>query len=203
MAEDPAPRQLRLEAERVQMSHEQLGVTSTPKARDRVLSQPKEAYRPPSFVPKTAPPGEVAELVGILSELWSVNQEHVGEKILEVEAYYALTGQRHDITERLIAWCHQFFERRSDPGRTNPKDRGDPFLRFVLLLKEFNDILGPVSDRDGAVSYVFIDQCSAYVRWYLFDRTWGKLVHEGPNGQLSLTDLAPNRADIRSLCENS
>jgi hypothetical protein len=201
MAEDPDPRQLHLEAKRSRRNQEQLGVTSTPEAGDRVLSQPREAYRPPSFLRKIALPGEVAELAGILDELWSVNEEHVGEIILEVEAYYALTGRRRDITERLIAWCRRFFEQRSDPGRPNPKDRGDPYLRFERLLKEFNDILGPVSNRAGTMSFVFIPECSAFVTWYLFDRTWGKSLHEGPDGQLSL-GFVSNRADIRVHCYN-
>ena len=199
MAEDPIPRQLRLEAERARMSDERLGITSTPKVGNRILQQPREAYRPPSFLGKIAPPEEVAELAEILGELWEVNQEHVGDPTLEVEAYYVLTGQRHDLTERLIAWCRRIFERRSDPGRINPRDQGDPFIRFERLREDFDRILGRVSNMDGTVNYIFIDECSAFVTWYLFDRTWGRFVEVGPDGCLSLT-FKPSRADIPVRC---
>src|SRR4051812_5702268 len=108
MAVDPAPRQLRLEAERAQMSSERLGISSAPKAGDRVLPQAEGAYRPPPFLSKVAPPEDVDALAEILGELRSVNQEHVGEEILQVAAYYALTGRRRDIIERLVAWCRRF-----------------------------------------------------------------------------------------------
>jgi hypothetical protein len=134
-----------------------------------------------------------------LDELWEVNQEHVGELILEVEAYYVLTGLRRELTNRRIAWCRRFFERRSAPDRINPMDRGDPFIRFERLQKDFDDILGRVSDMDETVNYIFINECAAFVMWYLFDRTWGRFVEVEPDGHLSLT-YEPSEADIPDRC---
>lgn len=188
MPELPDSRQLRHEAERARMADERLGVTCTPKVGDRVLAQAERAYRPPPFLAKIVPAEEVAELAEILHDLWSVDQEQVGEKILEVQAYYALTGQRHDITERLTAWCRRFFERRSEPGQIDPMDRGDQFVRYKRLLKDFYDVVDHLSDMDGTINHIFIDECMAWVRWYLYARTWGRFVEAGPHGSVSFTD---------------
>lgn len=199
MSGDPTSRQLRLEAERARMADERLGVTGTPKVGDLVQAQPREVYRPPLFVDRLAPAGEVAELAHLLDELWEVNQEHVGDPILEVEAYYALTGQGDDLSRHPTAWCRRFFERRADPDRINPMDRGDPFIRFERLLKDFNDILGHVSSLAGTVNSIFIAECAAYVEWYLCSKTWGRHVEEEPDGHVFLA-FKPSRADIPVLC---
>ena len=111
-----------------------------------------------------------------------MNEEHVDEKILEVAAYFTLSGQRHDITESLIDWCRRFFIRRSNPVHFNQMDWGDPFVRFERLMKDFDDVLGRVSNMVGTINYVFIDECSAFVTWYLYHRTWGQFVEERPTG---------------------
>ena len=201
MVQEPTSRQLRLEAERVQKANERLGATLTPRVGDRVRSVPREDYRLPRFIGKIAADDEVAELTGIVDELWSVNEEHVGERILEVEAYYDLTGQRHELTERLISWCRRFFEKRSDPALYNPKDQGDPFLKFERLLNEFHDTLGSLSDMDGTVNYTFIYECFTCVVWLLFDRTWAKHLEEDSDGTLRLT-WNPSHHDIPSKCTN-
>jgi hypothetical protein len=199
MAQEPTSRQLGLEAERVQKADERLGATLTPRVGDRIRSVSREEYRLPAFIGKIAESEDVVELTSIVDELWSVNEEHVGERILEVEAYFALTGQRHELTERLISWCRRVFEKRSDPALYNPKDQGDPFLKFERLLQEFSNILGRLSDMDGTIHYVFIYECYTNVVWLLFDRTWAKHLQEDSDETLRL-NWNPCHPDIPVKC---
>src|SRR5262245_62165814 len=115
MSQSPTPQQLHHEANRVHEVDESLGVTWTPTPTDRVVTLPQAAYRAPLFLKRIASADEVAGLEKILDKLRELNEAHAGERILEVEAFYALTGSRRDLTDRLIAWFRTFFERRSAP----------------------------------------------------------------------------------------
>jgi hypothetical protein len=124
MHEEPTPLNLRLEAQRTHQVIERLNIPGLSKPGERIASQPREAYHPSPSSRRMASPGEIAELDAILGELWAVNQEHIGEPTLEVEAYYALTGHRQELTERFIAWCRRLFERRTDPGSSRSQRQG-------------------------------------------------------------------------------
>src|SRR5687768_15670150 len=116
---EPDRRQMKVEADRVAANTAGLSFPFydlIPRD-EAVAEQSTELYRPPSFLRKTALPGLVEDLAELLHQLWEVNQELVGEKVLEVEAYYAATGEHRGLEERFRRWCDAYFRRRADPGR--------------------------------------------------------------------------------------
>jgi hypothetical protein len=91
-----------------------------------VLPVPAEAFRPPTFLNKTAPP-LVTELRGLFEELRDVHEEHLGEKVIEVGGYHWVTGMRDDLEERLRSWAERYFRPRATPEHLNPSVENDPF----------------------------------------------------------------------------
>src|SRR5687767_6932535 len=73
-----------------------------------VEPQPAELYRPPEQLRRTAPEA-FQQLEESLRRLWEANNDWVGERCVEVEAYYAATGQHLDLKQRLRESYAQYF----------------------------------------------------------------------------------------------
>ncbi len=156
---------------------EREGITLIP--RDEVVtSQPRQAYRHPPFVEKTAPPDEVAELDALLDRLWTENQDRVGEYTLEVHAWYAETGAADELEEGLRSWADRYLRRRSDPSRLTPQVRGDPFLLLDRVIDELARIADPLASTPGAVNSRFLQLWRPYAEWLLTARLVSPYVRE-------------------------
>jgi hypothetical protein len=97
-----------------------------------VQPHPPEQFRPPPFLSRTATMGEAEELTRLLAELWEVNEQHIGEPVLKVVAYYAVTGLGRDLSERFRAWSDRYFRRRAGPESFSPRQTD----RLVLPITE-------------------------------------------------------------------
>src|SRR5262245_15025269 len=81
-----------------------------------VHRQPTTVYRPPEFIQRVAGDALASELARLLAELQAINDEHAGERVLEVVTYYALTGLARDLEERFRAWTERYCRLRGDPA---------------------------------------------------------------------------------------
>jgi len=174
----PNEQQRRCEADRISLNDSKI---SQPEwavvPRDEVIEhQPRELYRPPLFLSRTATPAQVADLEESLRELWEINEQHVGENTREVEVYYCVTGEYRPLSERLRRWCQSYFERRADPSRLSPQVHNDPFELFQKLLEEYTNILGRLHTLRRSLGYFFLSLATAYVPWLLYKRLWKDLV---------------------------
>ena len=97
-----------------------------------VQPHPPEQFRPPPFLSRTATMGEAEELTRLLAELWEVNEQHIGEPVLKVVAYYAVTGLGRDLSERFRAWSDRYFRRRV----VHQLLQVQPHPQFVLAVDE-------------------------------------------------------------------
>jgi hypothetical protein len=117
-----------------------------------VLPIPPELFRPPAFLSKTAPADLRAELLDLLQELRTLNEEHEGEKVLEVAVYYGVTGLKGELKERLRGWGERYFAHRATPDHLNPAVRNDPFLLFEKrVLSELEQVFRGLGRRPNAV----------------------------------------------------
>lgn len=193
------PRQLRHEAESVERSDAGIPIPGHVDLSECVQDQPRALYGPPAYVKKTGTTAMHDELCTILDDMWQCNQEHVGECTREAEAYLVLTGECSEVVQRLVAWCGQYFERRL--AQQNPKDRGDPFEKYVRLLDEYNDILARRLNQSPSVAYVFLEECTRFVEWFIGNETWVKKVYyrQSPNPGFELS-WSPVRKGTPELC---
>jgi hypothetical protein len=143
---------------------------------ERIAPQPRAAYAPPAFLVKTATAPEQAELARLLDQLWEVNEQHVGQKTLEAEMALVLSGADRPLLNGLRVWCGSYFGHRSDPSRLTPQDRMDPFMMFLRLYRELENIFRPIHDCTNSINYVFLVSCMNYAIWFLFERTWAPLL---------------------------
>jgi hypothetical protein len=152
---------------------------------ERIESQPRESYRPPSFLRNSAGAKEYADLCEYLEELWPTNEEHVGQYVTEVEVYLALSGEYHFLRDCLMEWCRQYFLRRV--SRDNPKDKNDPFEKFTRLVEEGDKVFGHLERRAHTVNCVFLNEAWRYAVSLLFERTWKAYVQRIDHDKIAVT----------------
>lgn len=180
---DATQRQLSAEADRIARDDVKVPSPWTLIPRDEeIRPQPAAAYRPPPFLARTASPAQVEELTALLSRLREVNDEHAGEKTLEAQVYYAVTGLGRDLKEGFRRWCEEYFLARADPRHLNPQVRNDPFLLFEKRVGEMDDLLGGLSRREHTLNSMFLNLSLEFVPWLLYDRLWKGLVEFTPMG---------------------
>ena len=135
---------------------------------------------------KTASPELATELDDILRALWEINEQHQGQKTMEVEVFYMVTGEYRTLAERARAWCRADFERRADPSRLSPQVGNDPFELYLKMLAEYEAIFGKLASRDGSLNYVFLNLSRHYSCWFLYDRLWRDLLDLREDGSVRL-----------------
>ena len=107
------------------------------------------------------------------------NEEHVGESIIEVSVYFALTGVHESLEKRLFEWTKSFLENRLK--KPNPKDKGDELRKFVRLYNEFLEVFGGRS-RDFSVDFLCLATSIQYAATYFFQGTVRKVLHHFEQG---------------------
>ena len=188
MADEPDANQLKREADRISRNDSRSaprGIDLVPRD-ETVQAQPADLYKAPAYLKKTATPELVAELNGILRALWEINEQHQGQKTMEVEVFYMVTGEYRTLAERARAWCRAYFEQRADPSRLSPQVGNDPFELYLKLIDEYDTIFGNLARRDGSLNYVFLNLSSFYSRWFLYDRLWKGLLDLQEDGSVLL-----------------
>src|SRR5262245_49418101 len=118
------------EADRVAATYRDApGVICIP--RDEVVAPVQyQDYVAPPFVRKTGGDRCRATLEELLHRLREVNREHEGENVLEIQAYYLLTGEADELQAEFRCWAEDYFGRRSDARNLNPMLGNDPLLLF-------------------------------------------------------------------------
>ena len=104
----------------------------------RIMPLPLEAFRPPAFVHKTAP-DMYAEIEALLREVWELNEQCVGERLLEAEAYLVFADLPRPLIKRIRKWIEKYLLRRLQ--QNNPRDKGSPMATFERLEEECKQIL--------------------------------------------------------------
>jgi hypothetical protein len=182
-------RQMTMEADRAsqRVTRRGLSVPGIITREETVVPQPPELYRAPSFLAKTATPELTAELDRLLAELWRVNQDFVGEKNLEVQAYFTATGEHRDLERRFWSWCDSYFgHRASDPRLLNPQNHNDPLVLMVRLWNETMSIFGGLHYREQTINVYFLQSAMQYAGWVLYNRLWKNAVLHGKHHLLFL-----------------
>jgi len=124
-------------------------------------------YHPVAFLKKTATEELYEELKIYLNQLYTINEEHVGEKLSDVNVYFALTGGHALLSDCLCDWTQRYFEARV--RKNDPKDCGDPWIKYRRLLDEFSEITGELKNRVG---YLIWYAAISRAHWCLFEATW-------------------------------
>ncbi len=149
----------------------------------RVASLPIKLLRPPSFLPKTGSAHLAEELATLFKELHTVNESHVGDRVLDVVAYYSISGQARHLEERFRDWMERYCCHRTIPANCNRDFSFDPFLFFEDLVVECNRILGPLCIREDSVCAIFLGMPLEYARWLLYTRLWRRLIAPSKAGE--------------------
>jgi hypothetical protein len=188
MATEPDHGQLKSEADRCAEEEERLGPRPgrIPARRETVEPQPRELYRPAHFLAKAATPALAAELGALLEELWALNQRWAGERVLEVAAYFAATGEHLDLERRFVAWSDAYGRRRADPARVSPMVDNNPYLLARKAVGEWESVLGRLADRERTLNILFLAVPREYVNWLAYDRLWKHLVRPVRAGHVDI-----------------
>ncbi len=201
-------RQMRAEAERSAESDatpQPGGVPIPPD--ERVEPQPDTLYHPPEDLAKIATAVQIKELAGLLEELRELNREFVGERVKEVEVYFAATGLHRELVERFRAWCDGYVRRRADPANMNPRVGPHPSFLHQKVIGEVGKVLGGLLNHEHTINVFVLHEPFRYADWLGYELLWkGDLwLGEGqevycrpdiPGGQgmvQELTDYADSR----------
>lgn len=183
-------RQMRVEAERAAASNSKLPErfrSDIPEG-ELIEHQRPELYRPRGHLNKTAF-GRVEELEGLLRELWEVNEEWVGVKTWEVDAYLTVIGDDLGLKHRLSGWCDWYFGTRSEPlSRLNPRNNNDPFILAEQVVKEWKEVFGSLIALPRSVNQIFLGTVRDRVHWGLYDRLVRPFVVELGDGGFECPD---------------
>lgn len=198
-------RQMRAEAERSAQTDATPQPGGVPIPLDeRVEPQSATLYHPPEWLAKTATAAQVDELAGLLEELRELNQEFVGERVKEVEVYFAATGLHRELVERFRAWCDGYVRRRADPANMNPRVGPHPFSLHQKVVGEVGKVLGGLLNHEHTINVFILHEPVRYADWLGYELLWkgdlwlgeGKEVYcraDIPGGQQTvqlLTDYA-------------
>lgn len=129
----------------------------------------------------------------LTAELRAVNEEHVGEPVLEALAYYALTGETVDLAGRLRSWVERYCHLRAARG-PDPSVGSDPIRLFDKLWRECGKLLDPLWSQWDSVHRVFVERSEEYAAWLLYTLLWEKYVRE-EDGVVYLDD-APSEPGL-------
>lgn len=179
---DPVTRrQMRTEAQRSARYDATLPPGAIPIPPDeRIEPQPHDLYRPPEWLTKTATVAQVEELAGLLAELRELNREFAGERVKEVEVYFAATGLHRDLIDRFRVWCDGYVRRRADLANMNPRVGPHPFFLHQKVAEEVWRALGGLFNRERTLNVLILYEAVRYADWLGFELLWkGDLRHDG------------------------
>jgi hypothetical protein len=187
MSLDPCKQQIHVEAKRLLAYCQPLSSQGLVRSVEnyRVQSYSSQAYRPKPWLRRTTTPAQYANLTAILEDLRALNEEHVGEPIIEVNVYFALTGVHESLDNRLFEWTKLFLVDRLK--KANPKDKDDELWKFTRLYNEYLEVFGGRS-RDFSVDFLCLATSTQYAAKYLFYNTGGKVLNRIECGSGSEAD---------------
>jgi hypothetical protein len=161
-------RQYAREADRVAANHRALGLPGV--ARDaKIASQPRTRFQLPTFLEQTTSPASHQQLVDLLSQVNVINEQFVGEYVLEVESYLSVTRQDYPLSEALRLWTERYLRERI--ARPNPlRDGVDPVRTFQRLEGELARVLESLALLPNSVANVFLNEPMGFGLWFLFDQ---------------------------------
>jgi hypothetical protein len=166
--------------------------------KERIESQPSDNYTPPVFLRKTATPDQYAEFGLILDELRALNEEHVGKRTREVEAYLHWIGWIQLLQDRLMAWLGSYLASRLE--RYDPRDNGNKFLQFVRLGEECDQLFQKM-DGGHRTDYLILDGCKTYGTWLLYEGTFkSSLTQTDGEVLFNPTNCDPSTLHIACAC---
>ncbi len=168
---EPSKRQLAAEANRLLSLERALPRSAEPVENYHIESYLEEAYRPKSYLRKMMTPALYDELSSILAALRALNEDYVGEPIVEVKVYFALTAIHKPLRDRMLLWTKALLDVRTQ--KYNPHDQDNECRKFRRLFLEYWEIF---RGRERSVDYLCYSTCECYAASLIFERTVGKLV---------------------------
>jgi hypothetical protein len=143
-------------------------VSYSPDRDERIAVPDPNSYLPRSFLRKTSTLSEYSEFCDMLHTLRRFNEEFAGELTRDIECYLSISGQVRSVSDAFLDWCSRYFARRV--AKSNSKDRGDSWRQYSRLLLEYDDLLGYSANLPCSIDYVFLQECTLFVQWYLVIR---------------------------------
>jgi hypothetical protein len=186
MSLEPDEGQLKIEADRLRERMRTL--PETLQIKDCVVaSYPAEAYRPKPYLRKMMTETQYRDLGIILNDLYALNEEHVGESILEVGVYFSLTGVHEALEDLMISWTRSYLAARV--SKHNPKDGDDEFQRFNRLLCEYFDVF---ACPDDSLGHLVTAMGKRYAAHLIFEHTLQRvLVFEDTGNGIQVKPSVP------------
>ena len=193
-------RQLKYEADRDERNDCRQNIPGFVSRKERIAPLSTGSYEPPPFLAKTATVEEYREIAQILQSIRAWNQDHTGMYCKELEAYIASTGQDRELIDRLYAWCRPYFGHRLLKTSRRDRNKLDTFHR---LFREYRDIVGSYGDILNTINYMFLTNCSGFMRDYLFEETISKHYDLDESGRYYVLDIFDNKLrPIRCFVRN-
>ena len=109
-----------------------------------------------------------SELAELLLEAWELNEQFVGEHLLETEVHLVFADLNRPLITRLQRWCETYFLRRLQ--RDNPRDNGNPIATYERLVQECRQILLGGREPSATIASTILTQCFGYTRWFVYER---------------------------------
>ena len=108
---------------------------------DEYVLEPDSAdYRLPTLLLKTAPDLALC-FQELLDALLHLNREHVDERVVDVQAYFSLTGEHEELEHAFYQWTMNYLSRRADLDRLNHRNAYDPSRLWVDTAKEIDELI--------------------------------------------------------------
>jgi hypothetical protein len=176
-------------------------------SRKRIVESPeRKAFRLPAGLEKLLGVESKKEIQELLYDIYEINESMVGETLLD--AYILLNGslEEDDVIERGFAWARAYVARRVD--RSNPRDQGCPYRRFLRLQGEMVPRLEKVGGGEDLDSWVtnvgpvLLDHVCRLISWSFFESTWMDDVEWFDDGQCAVHPRADVDADVLASCHN-
>lgn len=162
------------ESERAQLRHEvRRAIASDSVAsgerydNPQIVSLPRDAFQPPSLIYKTAP-DMYSELSELLLEAWDLNEQFVGERLIETMVHLSFADLHRPLITRLQKWCETYFLRRLQ--KDNSRDKGNPIATCERLVQECQRILLGGRDSGATIASKILAECVSYTRWFVHER---------------------------------
>ena len=136
---------------------------------DVVAPPPPGEDAPPDWLGKAATPAMADEYAGLMAEVAAENRRHVGRRVIEVLAEYALGGDEGELEQRFFDWTRRYLGARLRPDRAYYKHEGDPLLLTQAVLHdEVQRLITVPLERPGRVNYAFLMDAAQYAGLFPF-----------------------------------
>lgn len=152
-----------------------------------IESQTSNTYRLPVHFNAIIPPSDLLALQTSLQALHAMNEGCVGMTDGEVLLQLGQDERFHRLIDELYATYDRVIAHRLN--RTNPKDRGNAFRRFLRIYNELLPGMDRILEAKQSINPMVLNPVQDYGAWRLFERTWRPWVERSWRGYRLSTAL--------------